>query len=751
MNFTSIAETIQKHPALAALGQLGPKKRVPVLVQLEAADCGPTCLQMCLAFHGQEVRLDELRLATGCNRDGVSALALVQTARDYGLAARGVRIELEDLFALEPGTILHWGFAHFVVFEHVIGETVHIVDPGIGRRALSLEEVSESFTGVALVFEVQEGFQKGKLERPLRHYLKKTMRGTGDWVRVVAMSMVLQLCGLLLPFINGRVIDRVIPHSDKHLLTVMILGLATVALFEFFAMIARSNLLLNLRTRLDAQMTLGFLDHLLSLPYPFFQRRHAGDLMMRLNSNAQIREILSSGVLSGAIDGLLVLVYLALLLSLSPKLAIVAIILVTLEATVCLIVQKKQAGLLTSAQQKQAESESQLVELLNGIETLKTTGTEGRAAQRWSNVFVEVMNLSLQRGRMSAWSDAILKIVTTLSPFILLIVGVFETMAGKMTLGTMFGALAFADAFIHPVSSLIGTFSQFQLVGVYIDRIEDVMTTPKEQVRNDLRTAPPLRGSIHVDNISFQYGPKSKMVVKNVSLQIAPGQSVALVGRSGSGKSTLAALLAGLYVPTEGKITYDGINLADLHLPSLRRQIGIVIQRPYVFGTTVRANITNGDASISSRALEKAGKAAAIHDEIMEMPMGYETPLTAGGATLSGGQRQRLALAAALLKKPPILLLDEATSALDNLTERAVHDNLDRLGCTRIIIAHRLSTIRRADVILVMNDGVLVEQGDHESLVAEGGLYASLIAAQSSDHEPAEDEKANYDEFGGDA
>ncbi|WP_394845349.1 peptidase domain-containing ABC transporter [Pendulispora brunnea] len=735
MNLDSIAETMQKHPALAGLGKLAPRKRVPVLVQLEAADCGPTSLQMVLAYHGLEVRLDELRVATGCNRDGVNALSLVQCARDYGLSARGVRIELDDLRHLDPASILHWGFAHFVVFESITGDKVHIVDPAVGRRELTLEEVSESFTGVALLFEVQDGFQKGKLDKPLRSYLKKTLRGSNDWLRVIAMSVVLQLCGLILPFINGRVVDRVIPHADRHLLLVMILGLITVALFEFFATVARSNLLLNLRTRLDAQMTLGFLDHMLSLPYSFFQRRHAGDLMMRLNSNAQIREILSSGVLSGAIDGLLVVVYLALLLALSWKIALVAIVLVAIEAAVCLIIRKRQQALMTSAQQKQSESESNLVELLSGIETLKTTGCEGRAAQRWSNLFVEVMNISIQRGRMSAWSDSLLHIVSTLSPFVLLIFGTYEAMAGDITLGSMFSALSFANGFITPVSNLVGLFTQFQLVGVYIDRIEDVMSTEKEQIRTDLRMAPRLQGGIHVDNVSFRYGPKSKLVVQNVSLSIQPRQSVALVGRSGSGKSTLAALLAGLYTPTEGKISYDGMNLADLHLPSLRRQIGIVIQRPYVFGTSIRSNITQGDSSIELHAVERAARAAVIHDDILEMPMGYETPLTAGGGTLSGGQRQRLALAGALLKKPPILLLDEATSALDNLTERAVHENIDRLGCTRIIIAHRLSTIRRADVILVMQDGVLVEQGNHRSLLELGGVYASLVAAQTSEGE----------------
>jgi ABC-type bacteriocin/lantibiotic exporter with double-glycine peptidase domain len=733
MNDIALTYIGKKFPALVALGDILPRKRVPVQIQFEAADCGPTCLQMVLAHYGREVRLDELRLATGCGRDGVNALSIVQAGRDFGLSSRGVRIEVEDLAEIEEPAILHWGFDHFVVFEYVSKDgLIHIIDPAFGRRPMTAEDVSKHFTGVALLFEPQDTFQQEKLDKPLRRYLTKVLGGSKELSRVIATSLVLQLCGLVLPLVNGKVTDRVLPHNDQHMLVVLSLGVLTIIVFEFFTLVTRSNLLMNLRTRLDIQMTMGFLDHMLALPYPFFQRRQSGDLMMRLNSNAQIREILSSGLLSAPIDSVLVIVYLVLLLALCPKLAVVSLGFVALEGIVCVIIRKKQLTLMTQSQQKQAESENCLVEILQGIETLKTTGCESRAAQRWSNLFVDVENLTLRRGRISAWSDAVLHVVNSVSPFALLIIGTVDVMSGQMTLGTMMSALAFANGFIHPISSLIGTYNQFQMVGVYIDRIEDVVSAPREQTRSDLRVAPKLRGAIKVENVSFQYGPKSKVVVKDVSVSIRPGQSVALVGRSGSGKSTLAALLAGLYQPTSGRITYDGIDLADLHLQTLRRQIGIVIQRPYVFGTSIRANIAQDDASIQMADIQRAAKEACIHDEIAEMPMGYDTPLTAGGGTMSGGQRQRLALASALLRRPPILLLDEATSALDNLTERSVHENLDKLGCTRIIIAHRLSTVRRADVILVMENGVLVEAGSHEQLLAIGGAYANLVMAQEA-------------------
>lgn len=725
-----IEQLVGKYPALARVGDYLPKKNVDFIAQHTASDCGPTCLAMVLQHFGREVRVDELRVAMGCGRDGVSALAIVEAARLYSLTARGVKIELDDLRRLARPSILHWGFDHFVVFDRVENDLVHIVDPAHGARELSMDEVGLNFTGVALIFDKKETFEPGKKARPMWRYLARTLRESGDLWRVLAMSLVLQACGLALPLINGRLVDRVIPHGDQHLLMVMIVGILTVLAFEFLSMLARSNLLVNLRTRLDAQMTLGFLDHMLSLPYAFFQRRPAGDLMMRLNSNEQIREMLTSSVLSTALDGLLVIVYLALLIGMSPVIAGVAFVLVALEGAVFLALRRKQIQLMTSTQVKQAEAESCLVEILSGIETLKATGTEARAAQRWSNLFVDVMNITMRRGRLSSWQDALLHVVKTLSPFILLIVGTFEVMQGRMTLGVMMSVMAFANGFITPISSLVGTFSQFQLVGVYLERIEDVFATPKEQVATDLRIAPRLRGHITLCNVSFQYSPKSPLVVKDVSVDIKPGTVVAVVGRSGSGKSTLASLLCGLYMPTSGAIYYDGMDLAGIELPSLRRQIGIVIQNPYIFGTSVRANITIGDNSVPLEAVEDAARRACIDDDIQAMPMGYDTLLTASGASLSGGQRQRIALARAFIAKPPIMFLDEATSALDNVTERDVYRNLEELGCTRVVIAHRLSTIRTADVILVMHEGELVEQGTHDELMEVGGFYCELVAAQ---------------------
>jgi ABC-type bacteriocin/lantibiotic exporter with double-glycine peptidase domain len=368
--------------------------------------------------------------------------------------------------------------------------------------------------------------------------------------------------------------------------------------------------------------------------------------------------------------------------------------------------------------------------MLNGIETLKSAGTEQRAVERWSSLFVDVLNLSLARGRLNAWIDAFTGSVRAASPLVIVGLGTMRVMDGKLSLGNMLALNALAAGVLGPLSSLAQTAGQFQLLGSYAERIEDVLETAPEQDRTKSRPEVRLHGAIELQRVSFRYNPGSPDAVRDVSATVAPGQFVAIVGRSGSGKSTLARLLAGLYTPVSGRILYDGIDLAEADLRAVRRQLGIVTQHPYLFGTTIRANIALADESLPIGAVIAAAQSACIHDDIARMPMSYDTMLVDGGASLAGGQRQRIAIARALARKPPIVLLDEATSALDAVTERAVQDELAKLACTRIVIAHRLSTIERADVILVMDEGQIVERGTHRELVEKSGHYAALVAAQ---------------------
>jgi ATP-binding cassette, subfamily B, bacterial len=727
-----------RFPAIRRLGQLDRMKRVVPIQQLSVTECGATCLAMVLAYYGRPIPLEQIREALGVSRDGTSALAVVTGARHFGLQARGVKLELQELEYLPTASILHWEFNHFVVFERFKEGGADIVDPMLGRRHVGAVELGRAFTGIAIVLEPGSVFEVGaKIEKPIWRYLRQTLRSSDAWLRSSALSIAIQVFALAVPIMTSAIVDRIVPRGDYQLLTVLCAGLVSLLGFNLLAALVRGHLLVQLRTQLDLRMTLGFLEHLVSLPYAFFQRRLAGDLLMRLSSHATIREILTSGVLSGVIDGVLVTSYLGVIFFVSPGMGLLVLTLGALQVLVFALSRKRQHELMSENLQIQARTEAYQVELIAGIETLKASGSEARAVESWTDLFVDTLNVALKRGRLAALVDAIAGTFRLGSPLIILAWGASHVLDGQLTLGTMLGLSALAAGFLGPLASLVATAGQLQNLVSYVDRIDDVLQAEPEQDRAHVRKVRRLSGRIELERVSFRYSALAPLVVEDVSLRIEPGQFVALVGPSGSGKSTLASLLLALYRPSSGRIAYDGANLLELESRSVRSQMGIVVQRPYLFGTTLGANIALTDPSTPIEDIVRAAKLAHVHDEIAAMPMGYDTPVIGGGSSLSGGQRQRIALARALVHQPAIVLLDEATSALDSVTECKVQESLARLECTRIVIAHRLSTVMAADVILVMVGGRIVERGTHAELVAGGGVYRQLVEAQLSQNDPA--------------
>jgi ATP-binding cassette, subfamily B, bacterial len=386
--------------------------------------------------------------------------------------------------------------------------------------------------------------------------------------------------------------------------------------------------------------------------------------------------------------------------------------------------------LMMQGLEAEARSESYAYQLLAGIEDLKAAGAEHRAVDHWSALFAKQIEVALGRGRLSALVDSVTAALQLASPLALLALGALLVLQGRLGLGAMLGLTVLGAGFLEPLGLLVTTGLELQLLGSYMARINDVLDTPAEQQGRDVRQAGPLSGHIQAENVSFRYSPLAPLAVDGVSVEIRPGQLVAIAGRSGSGKSTLARLLLGLYEPEAGSVRYDGTDLRELEVRSVRRQLGVVTQGSYVFGASVRDNIALSAPGLAPGEVARAARLACIDQDIDAMAMGYATVLVEGGASLSGGQRQRLVLARALARRPSILLLDEATSALDAVTEAAVYRNLARLGSTCIVIAHRLSTVSRADTIVVMDAGRVVGQGTHDELLARAGAYRELFSAQ---------------------
>lgn len=727
-----------RFPALRKLRFSLLPRSVPWIPQSTDSDCGPACLAMTLAYFGKELPLEEIRKRVYRGRDGSNARLLLDAGSELGLRGRGVTIhDLDDLRHLPRGSILHWNFRHFVVLDKVTrrGEAL-IVDPLDGRRLASRKELSQSFTGVALAFEPGDDFQpqksteKGGTARYVRQLLERSQH---LW-RIFVLSLLLQILALALPAMTGLIVDRVVPHHDFGLLQILAAGLLALLLFRSLTSLVRAFLLLELRTAFDAKITLEFLDHLVDLPYSFFQNRSSGDLLMRLNSNSMLREILTGSALSALLDGVLVVIFLAILLFFSPSLCLLVLGLGALRIGIFLLTRGRYQGLMSGLLAAQARSRSFQVQMLSGIETLKAAGAEKRAVEHWSGLFVDELNVTVAQGRLRAFYDTALDLLQVASPLLVLFYGAWQVLGGQLSLGTMLAMNALAIGFLTPLSSLIETAFQLETLKSYVARIDDVLRTEKEQVPGRTRPAPTLEGRVKLENVSFSYGATAAagapLVIRKVSLEIEPGSFVALVGPSGAGKTTLAHLLMGLYKPTEGRVLIDGHDLKTLDLRTLRRQIGVVTQNPYLFGPSVRQSIALAEPSMPLEQVVEAAKLARIHDEIEALPLGYDTLLGDGGSALSGGQRQRLALARALATRPALLLLDEATSSLDAVREKEIHLELDHYAGTRVVIAHRLSTVRSADRIIVVDQGRILESGTYQELLERQGAFARLVEAQ---------------------
>ena len=709
------------------------RRKVPQMMQMSAVECGAACLAMILSYYGRPTSISEIREHCGIGRDGLSAQSIVRAARDYGLRVRAIALQKNDFRDVRLPAIVHWEFDHFLIVERWNLKYVDIVDPATGRMRVTAEEFDLGFTGVVLLFEPGVHYHRDhtRSQAGVRTYIARWLQ-QAPWtlIQVLVASLFLQVFGLGIPVLTKVVVDHILPLHQPSAMTILGLGILVLLGAQLVTMMLRAILLVYLQAHVDMSMMLSFFEHLLSLPLYFFQQRASGDIISRLNSNVLIRETLSNQLVSTVLDGSFVTVYVLILFWQSRIFGLLVLAIGLIQVALLLGTNRPLRELSMRELIAQGRSQSYVTEVLGGMVSLKASGAEQRAFQHWSNLFFEQLNVSVRRNTLSSIVDAAMSLFQSLAPLLLLWIGTLQVLNGTMQVGTMLALNALAMAFFLPLASLVSSGQKLQLVRSHLERLVDVMEADPEQQTQLVQQPPKLSGEIRLQHVSFRYGSQSPDVLKDISVVIQAGQKVALVGRTGSGKSTLGKLLLGLYVPTQGEILYDHIPLRALNYQAVRAQFGTVMQEATVFSGTVRQNIAFNDPTMDLERIAQAARMAALHDDIMSMPMGYETSISEQGSALSGGQRQRLALARALAHTPVLLLLDEATSSLDAVTEQIVERNIATLDCTQIIIAHRLSTIRNADKILVLDEGCIVESGTHQELLRRNGYYAKLVQSQ---------------------
>lgn len=689
------------------------RKKLPVIQQTQAAECGLTCVGMIANYYGHKIDMITLRRRFPTSLKGATLGDVMLVSHQLGLASRALRLEIDELHKLRMPCILHWDMNHFVVLKAVTKKKIIIHDPARGRREVPIQEVSKSFTGVALELLPAASFEK-KEEKESLSMMKLIGNVNGirsAFMQVLILSIGLELFSLLSPFYTQWVMDQVLPSADKDLLTLLGSAFIAVVVLQSAITAIRSWVTTWFSSMLSVQWSANVCSHLLGLPMSWFEERHTGDIVSRFGSIGTIQSTLTSRFISSILDGVMAVVTLCMLFAYSIDLTWIVLGMLAIYIIIRWISFRPFRQASEDQLIANARAQSQLLESIRGVQAVKLSNKQEMRVSTYANELVEATNKGIHIQRLTIGFSTLQGVISGVGRVVLIWLAALQVLDGHFTGGMLIAFSSFSDQFISRATGLINAVIEFWMLRLHGERLADIVLSDKETDMDNSVSLPSISSrepfSVLVNNISFRYALTEPWILENYSLAINAGESVAIIGPSGQGKSTLVKLLLGLLKPASGTIEVNGQDIRKLGMSWYRERIGSVMQDDILFAGSLSDNISFFDSHYDQQKVERAAKLAQIHEEIMAMAMGYNSLVGDMGSSLSGGQVQRVLLARALYRDPDLLILDEATSHLDVARESAINNAIRQMNITRIIIAHRPETIRSADrIILLSQEGI---------------------------------------------
>ncbi|MBM7037739.1 peptidase domain-containing ABC transporter [Vibrio ulleungensis] len=680
--------------------KLGTSQHLPVVRQTEAAECGLACLAMVAHFHGYRGDLTHFRQRFSVSNHGVNLKQLMSMASQLDLIGRALQLDMEHLSQLQTPCVLHWDMNHFVVLKHVDSKHAVIHDPATGQKSMSLSEFSNHFTGIALELTPSQQFAVAEFKQTLRfHQLWSRITGLKRHIlQILLLSLLLQIFSIASPFYMQTVIDDVLLTRDTQLLAVLAIGFALLMLVQSLTEWLRGLLVLHLSSKLSIQMAANLFRHMVHLPMDYFEKRHMGDIVSRFGSLHEIKELLSTGIVSVIVDGLLAIVTLVMMLLYSVKLTLIVLASVTVYALLRAALYRPIKRLTENSIISHAKENSNFMETVRAIQSVKVFGKESERQNLWHNRYADAMNQDIAIGKWTLSFSLANALLFGIENILVVYFAATAVMGNILSIGMLYAFMSYKNHFTNSIDSLISKGIEIKMLSVHLERLADIALTPTETAHSGIPLIQNVNGQLCIHNISYRYSDSEPPAFTELSFTINAGDSIAITGPSGCGKTTLVKCLMGLLTPSSGTITIDG---SDIHsIDNYREQIAAVMQDDHLVSGSIADNVAFFDPNLDRDWLVECATMANVHDDIMTMPMNYNTLIGDMGAALSGGQKQRVLLARALYRRPKILFLDEATSHLDVANEAIVNENIKRLNITRVIVAHRPETILSADRVL---------------------------------------------------